>query len=110
MSFFNWIFCALSIHKLWNLLQFDAVAYINRVFPTEQSLSGVESAVARCEFRLSGVEQDIRRLVRAQAEQREAGQEALTEAQRCIAELALQVITWIRKEKFWFRISYNIFI
>lgn len=70
---------------------FDAVAYINRVFPTEQSLSGVESAVARCEFRLSGVEQDIRRLVRAQAEQREAGQEALTEAQRCISELALQV-------------------
>ncbi|CAH0404286.1 unnamed protein product [Chilo suppressalis] len=71
--------------------EFDAVAYINRVFPTEQSLSGVESAAARCEFRLSGVEQDIRRLVRAQAEQRAAGQEALLEAQRCIAELALQV-------------------
>lgn len=71
--------------------QFDAVAYINRVFPTEQSLSGVETAAARCEFRLAGVEQDIRRLVRAQAEQREAGQKALLEAQRCIAELALQV-------------------
>ncbi|CAG9794296.1 unnamed protein product [Diatraea saccharalis] len=71
--------------------EFDAVAYINRVFPTEQSLSGVESAAARCEFRLSGVEQDIRRLVRAQAEQRAAGQAALLEAQRCIAELALQV-------------------
>ncbi|KAL4712137.1 hypothetical protein ACJJTC_010998 [Scirpophaga incertulas] len=71
--------------------EFDAVAYINRVFPTEQSLSGVESAAARCEFRLSGVEQDIRRLVRAQAEQREAGQAALLDAQKCIAELALQV-------------------
>ncbi|XP_028173613.1 uncharacterized protein LOC114362413, partial [Ostrinia furnacalis] len=71
--------------------EFDAVAYINRVFPTEQSLSGVESAAARCEFRLSGVEHDIRRLVRAQAEQREAGQKALLDAQRCIGELALQV-------------------
>ncbi|KAM3956234.1 LOW QUALITY PROTEIN: vacuolar protein sorting 53 [Aphomia sociella] len=71
--------------------EFDAVAYINRVFPTEQSLSGVESAAARCEFRLSGVEHDIRRLVRAQAEQREAGQKALLDAQKCIAELALQV-------------------
>ncbi|KAG6451570.1 hypothetical protein O3G_MSEX007240 [Manduca sexta] len=70
---------------------FDAVAYINRVFPTEQSLSGVESAVAKCEFHLSGVEHDIRRLVRAQADQREAGQKALTEAQQCMAELALQV-------------------
>ncbi|XP_026736412.1 vacuolar protein sorting-associated protein 53 homolog [Trichoplusia ni] len=71
--------------------EFDAVAYINRVFPTEQSLSGVESAAARCEFHLAGVEHDIRRLVRAQAEQRDAGQHALLEAQRCIAELALQV-------------------
>ncbi|CAH1643095.1 unnamed protein product [Spodoptera littoralis] len=71
--------------------EFDAVAYINRVFPTEQSLSGVESAAARCEFHLAGVEHDIRRLVRAQAEQRDAGQQALLEAQRCIGELALQV-------------------
>ncbi|XP_047038062.1 vacuolar protein sorting-associated protein 53 homolog isoform X1 [Helicoverpa zea] len=71
--------------------EFDAVAYINRVFPTEQSLSGVESAAARCEFHLAGVEHDIRRLVRAQAEQRDAGQRALLDAQRCIGELALQV-------------------
>lgn len=71
--------------------EFDAVAYINRVFPTEQSLSGVESAAARCEFHLAGVEHDIRRLVRAQAEQRDAGQLALVDAQRCIVELALQV-------------------
>ncbi|KAJ8704730.1 hypothetical protein PYW07_011918 [Mythimna separata] len=71
--------------------EFDAVAYINRVFPTEQSLSGVESAAARCEFHLAGVEHDIRRLVRAQAEQRDAGQKALVDAQRCIGELALQV-------------------
>lgn len=73
------------------LFQFDAVAYINKIFPTEQSLAGVESAAARCEFRLLGVEQDIRRLVRAQAGQREAGQKALRTAQGCIAELALQV-------------------
>lgn len=39
-----------------------------------------------------GVEHDIRRLVRAQAEQREAGQKALLDAQRCIGELALQVL------------------
>lgn len=61
------------------------------MFPTEQSLSGVESAAARCEFHLAGVEHDIRRLVRAQAEQRDAGQKALVDAQRCIGELALQV-------------------
>ncbi|KAI8441724.1 hypothetical protein MSG28_015253 [Choristoneura fumiferana] len=33
---------------------FDAVSYINRVFPTEQSLAGVESAAARCALRLAG--------------------------------------------------------
>ncbi|CAH2056184.1 unnamed protein product, partial [Iphiclides podalirius] len=71
--------------------EFDAVAYINRVFPTEQSLSGVETAAARCEFRLASIQHDIQRLVREQAAQREAGQEALLEAQRCITELALQV-------------------
>ncbi|CAH0599962.1 unnamed protein product [Chrysodeixis includens] len=71
--------------------EFDTVAYINRVFPTEQSLSGVESAAARCEFHLAGVEHDIRRLVRAQAQQRDAGQQALVQAQHCIGELALQV-------------------
>ncbi|XP_032525271.2 vacuolar protein sorting-associated protein 53 homolog [Danaus plexippus] len=71
--------------------EFDAVAYINRVFPTEQSLSGVESAAARCEFRLASVQHDIRRLVRAQHDQRMAGHEALLDAQKCIAELALQV-------------------
>ncbi|CAK1592952.1 unnamed protein product [Parnassius mnemosyne] len=71
--------------------EFDAVAYINRVFPTEQSLSGVETAAARCEFRLASVQHDIQRLVREQAAQRDAGQEALLDAQRCIAELALQV-------------------
>ncbi|CAH0716768.1 unnamed protein product, partial [Brenthis ino] len=71
--------------------EFDAVAYINRVFPTEQSLSGVESAAARCEFRLASVQHDIRRLVRAQHDQRVAGHQALLDAQQCIAELALQV-------------------
>ncbi|XP_053621507.1 vacuolar protein sorting-associated protein 53 homolog [Plodia interpunctella] len=71
--------------------EFDAVAYINRIFPTEQSLAGVESAVARCEFRLAGVELDIRRLVREQPSQREEGQKALLHARQCISELALQV-------------------
>nr|XP_034838363.1 vacuolar protein sorting-associated protein 53 homolog [Maniola hyperantus] len=71
--------------------EFDAVAYINRVFPTEQSLSGVESAAARCEYRLASVQHDIRRLVRAQHDQRVAGHQALLDAQHCITELALQV-------------------
>ncbi|XP_041983699.1 uncharacterized protein LOC121736517 [Aricia agestis] len=71
--------------------EFDAVAYINRVFPTEQSLSGVESAASRCEYKLASVRHDIQRLVRAQHDQRIAGQQALLEAQQCIAELALQV-------------------
>ncbi|XP_045538426.1 vacuolar protein sorting-associated protein 53 homolog [Papilio machaon] len=71
--------------------EFDVVAYINRVFPTEQSLSGVETAAARCEFRLASVQHDIQRLVREQAAQRDAGQQALLEAQRCIGELSLQV-------------------
>ncbi|KAJ2939357.1 hypothetical protein O0L34_g13451 [Tuta absoluta] len=71
--------------------EFDPVAYINKVFPTEQSLAGVDSAAVRCEYHLSSVEADIRRLVRAQAQQREAGQKALLDAQRSIADLALQV-------------------
>ncbi|XP_063631783.1 vacuolar protein sorting-associated protein 53 homolog [Cydia splendana] len=71
--------------------EFDAVSYINRVFPTEQSLAGVDSAAARCEMRLAGVEADIRRLVRDQAQQRQDGHDALLQAQQCIADLALQV-------------------
>ncbi|XP_039748041.1 uncharacterized protein LOC120625145 [Pararge aegeria] len=71
--------------------EFDAVAYINRVFPTEQALSGVEAAAARCEFRLAGVTHDIRRLLRAQHLQRAAGTAALHDARRCVADLALQV-------------------
>ncbi|VVD01418.1 unnamed protein product [Leptidea sinapis] len=51
--------------------QFD-MAYINRVFPTEQSLSAVEAAAARCEFRLAAVQHDMQRLVRAQHDQRVA--------------------------------------
>ncbi|XP_052743016.1 vacuolar protein sorting-associated protein 53 homolog [Bicyclus anynana] len=77
--------------------EFDAVAYINRVFPTEQSLAGVESAAARCEYRLAGVQHDMRRLVRAQHEQRQAGQRALLAARRAVAELALQVADVNRK-------------
>ena len=60
----------------------------------------MESAAARCEFHLAGVEHDIRRLVRAQAEQRDAGQKALVDAQRCIGELALQV------QELWFRVYF----
>ncbi|XP_049882598.1 vacuolar protein sorting-associated protein 53 homolog isoform X2 [Pectinophora gossypiella] len=71
--------------------EFDPVAYINKVFPTEQSLAGVESAAARCEFHLASVEGDIRRLVRAQAQQRDAGQRALLQATAWIGELAGQV-------------------
>ncbi|XP_063544422.1 vacuolar protein sorting-associated protein 53 homolog [Cydia strobilella] len=71
--------------------EFDAVSYINRVFPTEQSLAGVDSAAARCEMRLAGVEADIRRLVRDQAQQRQDGHEGLLQAQQCISDLALQV-------------------
>ncbi|CAH4031950.1 unnamed protein product [Pieris brassicae] len=71
--------------------EFDAVAYINRVFPTEQSLSGVEAAASRCEFRLAAVQHDIRRLVQAQHDQRKVGHQALLEAQKCISELSLQV-------------------
>lgn len=85
MSYLN------QILLIINNQQFDAVAYINRVFPTEQSLSGVETAAARCEFRLASVQHDIQRLVREQATQRDAGQQALLEAQHCIGELALQV-------------------
>lgn len=65
------------------------------MFPTEQSLSGVESAAARCEFRLASVQHDIRRLVRAQHDQRVAGHQALLDGQQCITELALQVISSI---------------
>ncbi|CAK1549088.1 unnamed protein product [Leptosia nina] len=71
--------------------EFDAVSYINKVFPTEQSLSGVETAAARCEFHLAAVQHDIRRLVQAQHDQRISGHEALLEARKCISELALQV-------------------
>ncbi|KOB76421.1 putative late golgi protein sorting complex subunit vps53 [Operophtera brumata] len=66
-------------------------------FDNEESLSGVESAAARCDFRLQGVEQDIQRLVRAQAAQRDAGQRALLKAQSCIAELALQITCEIKQ-------------
>lgn len=70
---------------------FDTVAYINELFPTEQSLSNIEAVAARCEYRASCVDDEIKQLVRGAADRRLEGHSALLNAHDLIKQLALQV-------------------
>ncbi|CAG9134202.1 unnamed protein product [Plutella xylostella] len=82
-------------------LSFSAVAYINALFPTEQSLAGVEAAAARAQYRLHRAAHALQEALQGAARggegaaagqgARARGRQALTDAQTVIQELASQV-------------------
>ncbi|XP_065335075.1 vacuolar protein sorting-associated protein 53 homolog [Cloeon dipterum] len=70
---------------------FDAVAYINTLFPTEQSLANLDEVVARMEQKILSIDEDIRTVVRNQSRVGKDGKAALADAQKVIEHLFLQV-------------------
>ncbi|XP_070571554.1 vacuolar protein sorting-associated protein 53 homolog [Ptychodera flava] len=66
---------------------FNAVEYINQLFPTEQSLANIDDVVSRMRLKIHRLDDDIRRVVRGQTNAGQDGREALEEAQKAIQEL-----------------------
>nr|XP_006823125.1 PREDICTED: vacuolar protein sorting-associated protein 53 homolog [Saccoglossus kowalevskii] len=66
---------------------FNAVDYINQLFPTEQSLSNIDDVVNRMRLKIRRLDDDIRYVVRGQTNAGQDGREALEEAQKAIQEL-----------------------
>ncbi|XP_022255798.1 vacuolar protein sorting-associated protein 53 homolog [Limulus polyphemus] len=66
---------------------FNAVDYINTLFPTEQSLSNIDDVIGRMRFKIRQLDDEIRIVVRGQTSVGESGREALEEAQTAIKEL-----------------------
>jgi len=66
---------------------FDAVDYINSLFPTEQSLSNIDSVVNRIRFKIRKLDDDIRLVVRGQSNVAEDGKQSLLDAQKAILQL-----------------------
>ncbi|XP_077995725.1 vacuolar protein sorting-associated protein 53 homolog [Glandiceps talaboti] len=66
---------------------FNAVEYINQLFPTEQSLANIDDVVSRMRSKIYRLDTDIRHVVRGQTNAGQDGREALEEAQKAIQEL-----------------------
>ncbi len=70
---------------------FSTVDYINRLFPTEQSLGQLDDVMADMRYKVQCVDDDIRRVVRAQTGAGGDAAEALAEAQTAILQLFSQI-------------------
>ncbi|XP_030847285.1 vacuolar protein sorting-associated protein 53 homolog [Strongylocentrotus purpuratus] len=66
---------------------FNAVDYINYLFPTEQSLANIDEVVNRMRLKIRRLDDEIRSVVRGQTTAGQDGREALKEAQKAIQEL-----------------------
>lgn len=74
---------------------FNCTAYINQLFPTEQSLSGIDDVIGRMESEITGIDEHIRTVVRKQSGDvggnSGAGRRALDEAHKVIVLLYRQI-------------------
>lgn len=66
---------------------FDPTEYINKLFPTEQSLSSIDETITRMRTKVQQLDEEIRGVVRGQADVGHDGRQALEEAQQTIQEL-----------------------
>lgn len=71
---------------------FNTINYINSLFPTEQSLSNIDSVVSKMEYKISTIDDEIQVLVRGQNVSQHEGQMALEEAHKIIRDLSVQVV------------------
>ncbi|XP_021916800.1 vacuolar protein sorting-associated protein 53 homolog [Zootermopsis nevadensis] len=70
---------------------FNAVDYINTLFPTEQSLSNIDDVVNNMECKIRTIDDEIRTVVRGQTNVGQDGRAALEEAQRVIRQLFVHI-------------------
>ncbi|XP_077152473.1 vacuolar protein sorting-associated protein 53 homolog isoform X2 [Ranitomeya variabilis] len=66
---------------------FNAVEYINTLFPTEQSLSNIDDVVNKIRLKIRRLDDSIRTVVRGQTNVGQDGRQALEEAQKAIQQL-----------------------
>ncbi|KAM4699601.1 vacuolar protein sorting-associated protein 53 homolog [Discoglossus pictus] len=66
---------------------FNAVEYINSIFPTEQSLSNIDDVVSKIRLKIRHLDDSIRTVVRGQTNVGQDGRQALEEAQKAIQQL-----------------------
>uniref|UniRef100_A0A8D2L4C2 Vps53 N-terminal domain-containing protein n=1 Tax=Varanus komodoensis TaxID=61221 RepID=A0A8D2L4C2_VARKO len=66
---------------------FNAVEYINTLFPTEQSLASIDDVVNKIRLKIRRLDDNIRIVVRGQTNVGQDGREALEEAQKAIQQL-----------------------
>ncbi|XP_043858525.1 LOW QUALITY PROTEIN: vacuolar protein sorting-associated protein 53 homolog [Dromiciops gliroides] len=66
---------------------FNAVEYINTLFPTEQSLANIDEVVNRIRLKIRRLDDNIRTVVRGQTNVGQDGRHALEEAQKAIQQL-----------------------
>ncbi|XP_046386113.1 vacuolar protein sorting-associated protein 53 homolog [Ischnura elegans] len=70
---------------------FNAVDYINSLFPTEQSLSNIDDVVNNMHCKIRTIDDEIRSVVRGQTNVGQDGKEALEEAQKVIRQLFVHI-------------------
>uniref|UniRef100_A0A6Q2XEZ7 Vps53 N-terminal domain-containing protein n=1 Tax=Esox lucius TaxID=8010 RepID=A0A6Q2XEZ7_ESOLU len=66
---------------------FNAVEYINTLFPTEQSLANIDDVVNKIRLKIRRLDDNIRTVVRGQTNVGQDGRQALEEAQVAIGQL-----------------------
>uniref|UniRef100_A0A4W5PE49 VPS53 subunit of GARP complex n=1 Tax=Hucho hucho TaxID=62062 RepID=A0A4W5PE49_9TELE len=66
---------------------FNAVEYINTLFPTEQSLANIDDVVNKIRLKIRCLDDNIRTVVRGQTNVGQDGRQALEEAQVAIGQL-----------------------
>ncbi|RLV97064.1 hypothetical protein DV515_00012111 [Chloebia gouldiae] len=66
---------------------FNAVEYINALFPTEQSLANIDEVVNKIRLKIRRLDDSIRTVVRGQTNVGQDGRQALEEAQKAIQQL-----------------------
>ncbi|XP_008937406.1 PREDICTED: vacuolar protein sorting-associated protein 53 homolog, partial [Merops nubicus] len=66
---------------------FNAVEYINTLFPTEQSLANIDEVVNKIRQKIRRLDDNIRTVVRGQTNVGQDGRQALEEAQKAIQQL-----------------------
>ncbi|XP_050438250.1 vacuolar protein sorting-associated protein 53 homolog [Adelges cooleyi] len=71
--------------------EFDAIDYINKMFPTEQSLANIDDVINSLECKVDSIDSEIRSVIRGQIEVNKDGKAELEEAQRYIKQLFSQI-------------------
>ena len=69
----------------------DVVVYINKLFPTEASLGGLEDSMGMLSGQVASIDEDMRRMVRSQTQVGGDAAAALEEAQTAILQLFNQM-------------------